>query len=1122
MKASINQTSFLGGQWGPLSQGRSDDPKYSTAMRVCLNGYPVEEGAWIKRSGTEWIVQTYGSTYANILPFTGSSTCAFCMEFTSQTSAGALRFLTQSSLAFTNDGTVTITGTNTSTGVITVNSLPGDWNVGDQVYLVFPSAGSSLFPYPMANEAFMRNQIATINTLPGGNTLTISNWGFGASPAGALVGAQIIRVLRLATPYTGGPSQLQSLRAIQAEINAIILCPTVAPYEVQITKPGTLSTDPAFSFNALTFIDGPYLDPQAQTLSLSGTSGTVTATAGSAAFAATDVGRAIRIFTQPALWAAGTTYTAGNVVTDSNGAWWTATASSTGVVPGQLTTVAGVTTVVWAPNPTAGSWAWGLITAYTDSTHVSVTFDTTIPNMALQSANGTTAYSWQLGVYSGTTGYPTCGTYYEGRLVLGGCIPNEFEMSCSNGFTNVVGDYTVLYSPTDPYGTVLDSSGITLTLNSADYNQIQWMVGDNSGILMGTLAGEHLVAASALGDPITPTSIQAHEYTHLGSENIEACRAGMAVVFAQKYGRRVIEYLADTFSGKFTGRHLNENAKDLTVSGVARLIYQEEPVPLVWALMNNGMLAGCTYRRFSRLVAQPPEAAGWHWHMHGAGNKIFTSMCSVPGKGGLLDRLFVVTNDAGPTSGPPFPSANNYNIEIMQPMFDAQQSLGQGWFVDESPGPGPGNSQYDCGGGNMSTFAPTGGLKGADSVPTSGPAFNPPNPLASITPGQSPPAGGLAVLSSGEASFFPGTVSLYNLPKWLTSGSLADVSNISMSFWVGKFDASVGALLSSPELAPAEIGNPAGPSVSEFFSNQGGTGGITASMSLNGGYPYPGDTATSGVAGTGNTAWVHVMLSARSNGDGTITAILVCNDTLSTTVITNYGMPNAIKLLPFLTSQDAQKENGLAVWNIGGAAPVNVTYDTTYIQTQNNTTYKVPPLVDILPAAQKNAIVGGSTGVGIGLGYSPSGALTPSPTVQGFWDALFVGSSYQVTSTVVTTTTGGGISSLPYGGSGYIGSVAELWVMPGQYIDWTNSTNRYKFHEYDSITESWGPIYIGPKGALPGFGTPWIYCAGPPDIFPLNRATNTYLTEIDTTSGLVDYQAGLGGGLTVSPLNFPI
>lgn len=1156
-KASILQADFRGGEWGPYSQGRSDDPHYSTALTTSLNGFPLEEGAWIKRSGTEFLVPTHGGFYANLLPFDGSETCSFAMEFTSPPGAanGTVRFLTQSSIICTNDAQ---TVQSVSSSIFTLSGNPG-WAVGDEVLVVFPDVTGSPFPFPISDELNLRNQICTITTqsVSGGHQLvSLSGFFTGAVTQTAstnLVGAQLLRVKRLNTPYTGGPAQIQQLRAVQAEVDSIILCPTVAPQQVQITTGGTATTDPVFTFATLTLVDGPYLDPQSQSLTLSALSGSVTLTAGSAVWASTDVGRSIRIFTQPAAYNPASTYSAGNTVTDSSGAWWQAIAAvPAGAYPGQATTINGVATVVWAPSPTAGSWAWGTITGFTNSTHVTFAFDTTIPNMTLQTANGTTATIWRMGVYSGTTGYPTCGVYYEGRLWLAGCVPNRFDTTTSNGVSQIIGTNTATFSPTDPNGNVLDNSGISLTLNSVGINQIQWMIGDHAGVLMGTLAGEVLVQASQLGDPITPTSIQAHEITRYGSLNIEAKRAGMAVVFGQKYGRRVMEYLDDAFSSKFSGRHLNEYAKHITISGVARIEYAEEPVPIVWVLLNNGLLAGCTYRRFSRFVQTAPETEGWHWNVHG-GNRLFTSMCTVPGKNGLLDRLFVVTNTpTGNVPGAVPPST--YYVEILQPPFDTSLSLLQAWMMDQAGGAGPGNSGAFCGGGNSSTFAPTGAYHATDSTTAAAPA--PLTAFQGITLGQSPPAGGVMLLGSQKAAYFPGTVILYNLPPWPLTGGRVDQSSMSMSVWIGTLDPGAngqqqGALVSSPELQFSEVGTGVTSSLLggavKFGQNQGisytGSNNVLAASSVsNLNYPSGGAFEQAQVASTG-LQWSHLMISAKSIGDGTITVTMAINDTVILNNV-NVGTVGANgSMWPFASQVDKLKDNGMAVWGVGGSFVQAPLYNITTSQVAGPPqTVTVPSMLSLLSANLAQSIINFAnhklgpgklvgipgSGSGVVISIDPAGflAVNPYATPQQVYQAEFVGSSYKVNTTISTAVGSGGPSNFPVPtplgqNTGYAGSVAELWVLPGTYIDWTNATNRNKFHEKDSITGAWGPIPLGTDGSTPTGSKPWLYLSGGPQYFPLNNATGTWLTELDTTSGLINFQTGLGGGLTISPLSYP-
>ena len=71
-------------------------------------------------------------------------------------------------------------------------------------------------------------------------------------------------------------------------------------------------------------------------------------------------------------------------------------------------------------------------------------------------------------------------------------------------------------------------------------------------------------------------------------------------------------------------------------------------------------------------------------------------------------------------------------------------------------------------------------------------------------------------------------------------------------------------------------------------------------------------------------------------------------------------------------------------------------------------------------------------------------------------------------------------------------AVTELWEAPNQFIDWSVSANRYKFHASDA---GWGPAHttfapvdIGPTGKRPTGVTPRMYLSGPPSLFNKNRA----------------------------------
>ncbi len=380
-------TSFLGGEWGKFAQGRASDPAYQTALALCLNSIPVEEGACVRRPGFQRIIPTHSRVAAKLLPFVSSTSCAFTCEISTDGSNGYLRFISGVSPIFTNDArTVTAASYSGSHVSLTLDTSSG-WSVNEDVMFGF----DQFFDEPTL-EGVCRGRVMRV-TAASGSSLTLGD-DLGnavilpAFVTGALVGATVMRIKRLSAPWL---DKIDKLRIIQAETDAIILSVLQPPQTLEVTEP-TGSNDPTFTFAPTAFVDGPYLDPQPGATTVSGYSGSITVTPlDGTTFSATDVGRHIRLFTQPAAWASGTTYTNGLTVT-YNGGFWMSIASGTyatsnvGVPPGSpFTTPSNTQVILWVPAPTAAQWAWGKITAQA-STSATVLLVT-----ALNSANGMTA-----------------------------------------------------------------------------------------------------------------------------------------------------------------------------------------------------------------------------------------------------------------------------------------------------------------------------------------------------------------------------------------------------------------------------------------------------------------------------------------------------------------------------------------------------------------------------------------------------------------------------------------------------------------------------------------------------------------------------------------------------------
>src|SRR5262249_5805314 len=276
----------------------------------------------------------------------------------------------------------------------------------------------------------------------------------------------------------------------------------------------------------------------------------------------------------------------------------------------------------------------------------------------------TSIRTWRLGLYSDTTGYPTCGTWHEGRLWLSGVVPHRIDSSRSNDPFN--------FAPTNPDGSVPANAGISYTFNAPDGNPIVWMVPDLNGIICGTQKGEWLVQATSANVPLTPTTIQAHRNTTYNCANIEPRRTNLTLAVVQAFKKELLEYFADVYSGKFSAKDLAFTVKHLVKSGIQEIGYQQETIPILWARCGDGSLIGFTYGRTSLLSSQAPDYAAAHRHALGSG-RIVESICIAGNTDGTLDALTMVTSDG-----------TTRQVEVLTNFPTETDTLASAWLLDSA------------------------------------------------------------------------------------------------------------------------------------------------------------------------------------------------------------------------------------------------------------------------------------------------------------------------------------------------------------------------------------------------------------------------------------------------------
>jgi hypothetical protein len=196
---------------------------------------------------------------------------------------------------------------------------------------------------------------------------------------------------------------------------------------------------------------------------------------------------------------------------------------------------------------------------------------------------------WEEHAFGWARGWPVCACFHQDRLVLGGSrdLPNRLWLSR----TGVINDF-------DP-GTGLDDEAIEFSLMSDQVNAIR-----------GLFSGRHLQVFTSgaewmvSGDPLTPSSIQLHRQTRVGSpveRMVPPVDVDGATVFVARSGRGVHEFAYTEVSAAYQASDLALVARHLVNTPVS--MAYDQTARLLHAVMADGSLATLTLYRAEAVTA---------------------------------------------------------------------------------------------------------------------------------------------------------------------------------------------------------------------------------------------------------------------------------------------------------------------------------------------------------------------------------------------------------------------------------------------------------------------------------------------------------------------------------------
>jgi len=676
---SPRYTNWTAGELSDRLDGRTDLTRYFNAAKTLENFIVYPAGGAARRPGTKFIHEVKVSANASrLIPFEFNTTTAntYVLEF------GNNYFRVYQDGGIVTESGKTISGATQANPVVITASSHG-FNNGDHVII------SSVVGMTELNGVTGIVAGKTTNTfqLTDVDGTNINSTGYTAySSAGTAS-----RIVEVTTTYT--TAQIPELKVTQS---ADVMYITHSSHTVRkISR----TSNTAWTISDVSFINGPYLDENATTTTLtpnarSGSSCTLTASAST--FVSTDVGRFVKIYNG---YVKIDTFTSATVVV---GTVQTDELGVAEILPSYASDT--ISFVEGDPSGTGSSHndfirdsakqfveegftegmtitASGAGTSANNKDYeiVKVTSDelTLVPvdDVVAESASNTITLvgklnattDWSLGAFSETTGFPRACAFYEQRLVFAGTTlqPQTIFFSVAGDFENMTESIT-------------DSSAMTYTIGSNQVNRILYLASARA-MVVGTTGGEFVVRASGTDEPITPTNVQIKQQATYGSADIQPVQAGSYTLFVQRAKRKVRElgYVYDTDA--YQAVDLTILADHVSENGIVELVYQQEPFSVVWGATGDGRLIGMTYRREEQVVA---------WHQHKIGGRFGVATITLTDYDNISAGTTIkITDSAGTTttftstastgSGTNFQVAtnNNTSADNLKTIIDAQSNL---------------------------------------------------------------------------------------------------------------------------------------------------------------------------------------------------------------------------------------------------------------------------------------------------------------------------------------------------------------------------------------------------------------------------------------------------------------
>jgi hypothetical protein len=259
------------------------------------------------------------------------------------------------------------------------------------------------------------------------------------------------------------------------------------------------------------------------------------------------------------------------------------------------------------------------------------------------------SWEWQ-DFGTGTNGWPKAVCFHDQRLWFANSTNKPNTLWASQ-----VGDYTELMitrSADDAkFATLSNDRPFSYNLASNEINDIEWMVSGKSSIFIGTL-GDEWIGSSGSDNIIGPLFPNFTPQTNYGSKNLQSININGSVIFCEKSGGRLREFIFNNDEQAYRAVDLCYFADHLVRKGleiystynapeIKALAVQSGSDNCVWMVDSNGGLHVLSREREYGTLAWSSMVFGGVNDVAGAQPQV-KSVCVIANNGGTDQDVYVM------------------------------------------------------------------------------------------------------------------------------------------------------------------------------------------------------------------------------------------------------------------------------------------------------------------------------------------------------------------------------------------------------------------------------------------------------------------------------------------------